>query len=355
MPSEPKKASDATVIANEPGASGGDRGYDEARRSVAVQLRGSRGLIGVSGGDAVSFLHGILTNDIVALAPGRALYSAYLTPQGRMVSDMRVIRRESDLLLEVEPPVHEALARRLDQSLFTEDVRIEDRSAATASLAVCGPDARESLSKLVGPGAADTLRTLPADGWIAVGLDDAELLLLGSSRLGEVPSVDVLARPDACDAVHTHLVDAGVATLSPQAAEALRIEAGTPIFGIDMAEDTIPLEAGIEGRAISMTKGCYVGQEVIVRILHRGGGRVARRLVGLRIEGTIPPAPGAALMFDGKPAGHVTSATASPRLGVIALGYVQRDLAAPGSRVVVAETGQPAIVERLPLGSEAHT
>src|SRR5258707_12007550 len=109
-------------------------------------------------------------------------------------------------------------------------------------------------------------------------------------------------------------------------AEAIRIEAGVPRFGRDMNEDTIPLEAGIEARAISFTKGCYVGQEVVIRVLHRGHGRVARKLVGVRLSGDRVPADGAAIRSGDREIGHVTSAAFSPSLNApSALGYVHRD------------------------------
>ncbi len=138
--------------------------------------------------------------------------------------------------------------------------------------------------------------------------------------------------------------------VSPEAAEALRIEGGIPAFHRDMDEETIPLEAGIEGRAISLTKGCYVGQEVIVRVLHRGHGRVARKLVGLTLEGRALPAAGAAILSDGRDVGRITSAVLSPALsGPIALGYVHRDFVAAGTAVLVGET--PAVVTSLPFVS----
>jgi folate-binding protein YgfZ len=141
----------------------------------------------------------------------------------------------------------------------------------------------------------------------------------------------------------------GAVDLDDIAAETLRVEAGIPKFGADMTEDTIPLEAGIEGRAISMTKGCYVGQEVIVRVLHRGHGRLARKLVGLSIvdEGALPPA-GSVVRFDGREVGRLTSAAWSPRLQRgIALAYLHRDHTAPGERVEV--NGAAAEVVGLPF------
>ncbi len=123
---------------------------------------------------------------------------------------------------------------------------------------------------------------------------------------------------------------------APRRTETLRIEAGRPRFGLDMTTDTIPLEAGIEDRAISFTKGCYVGQEVIVRVTHRGHGRVARRLVSIVLPAGRVPGPGDAILAGDRQVGEITSATESPKLGsALALGYVQRDHAAAGTALTV--------------------
>ena len=125
-------------------------------------------------------------------------------------------------------------------------------------------------------------------------------------------------------------------TTSMPWAETLRIEAGHPRFGVDMNTDTIPLEAGLETRAISFTKGCYVGQEVIIRVMHRGHGRVARRLVSILLPGGHVPVAGDKIQSGERVVGEITSATTSPRLGApLALGYVQRDHAAPGTELSV--------------------
>src|SRR5205085_1155709 len=130
--------------------------------------------------------------------------------------------------------------------------------------------------------------------------------------------------------------------------EALRVEAGVPKFGRDMDEDTIPLEAGIESRAISFSKGCYVGQEVIVRVLHRGHGRIARKLVGLALAGADVPKSGAEVRTEAAAVGQVTSSTMSPALGrPIALAYVKRDFAEPGTALEV--DGVQAVVTPLPF------
>jgi folate-binding protein YgfZ len=133
---------------------------------------------------------------------------------------------------------------------------------------------------------------------------------------------------------------------------AARVEAGYPVFGIDMTDDTIPLEAGIEERAISFTKGCYVGQEIIIRVMHRGHGRVARKLVSLRVDGERPAA-GSRLFAGGRDIGFLTTVADSPGFGIIAMGYVHRDFVEPGTRVEVAinESRVPATVTPRPMTS----
>jgi folate-binding protein YgfZ len=165
-----------------------------------------------------------------------------------------------------------------------------------------------------------------------------------------VPGFCVYVEPARAADLRRALVAGGAVEAEPAAIEAARIEAGYPLFGIDMTEETIPLEAEIEDRAISFTKGCYVGQEVIIRVLHRGHGRVAKRLVALRIDGELPVA-GARIFVGDKDAGSVTSAAPSPRLGSIALGYVHRDSAAPDTHVEVeTPAGRAhAVVSERPL------
>jgi folate-binding protein YgfZ len=148
---------------------------------------------------------------------------------------------------------------------------------------------------------------------------------------------------------HT-LVERGAVVADRAAIDAARIAAGYPVFGVDMTHDTIPLEAGIEDRAISFDKGCYVGQEVIIRVLHRGHGRVARKLVGLRLEHD-GAASGSKIAAGDREVGTVTSAAVSPELGPIALGYVHRDFTEPGSRVSVGSQTGPigAVVSSRPI------
>jgi tRNA-modifying protein YgfZ len=167
------------------------------------------------------------------------------------------------------------------------------------------------------------------------------------------PGFCAFVAPSHVDAFVAALLDGGAVAVGRDALDAVRIEAGYPVFGVDMTEDTIPLEAGIEHRAVSFTKGCYVGQEVVIRVLHRGGGRVARKLVALRIDGDVP-SRGTKLTAGGRDVGFVTSAAASPVHGTIALGYVHRDFTAPGTEVAVAgDAANRVTVSARPMSSAA--
>lgn len=266
----------------------------------------------VTGTDAKPFLHSLLTNDIESLTPGIAAYAALLTPQGRMITDMTVVAGESALLMAVPSDSAGPLAVRLDKSIFSEAAEVEDVTPATSHFSVTGPGARAVLDA--------SLHAIGAAG-------DSSIVTWKSDELG-LPGADVIL-PAASAAALRGELERRAAPLAPEARRVLRVEAGRPEFGVDMTTDTIPLEANLLDRAISTTKGCYVGQEVIIRVLHRGGGRVAKRLASLRVEGgegAVPPA-GTPIATGGRDVGRVTSAVWSPHAGaIVALGYLHRDV-----------------------------
>ena len=304
-------------------------GYEALVQGTAVVRRTDRSVLRLRGADRVTWLQGLVTNDIAAIATGQRIYSAYLTPQGRMITDLWVVAAVEDLLLDVPAELSAALAARLDALIFAEDVQIDDATESMAVLQVFGAVAGEGT---------DTRRV--------EGVIEVPALEFGvPSCAAYVPVRELELFVFAL--LRTHL-EVGLDAL-----DVVRVEAGMPRFTVDMTEDTIPLEAGIEDRAISFTKGCYVGQEVIVRVTTRGGGRVARKLVGLRLEGgTEPPIAGAAIQAGDRAVGRITSAVFSPRCAsVIALGYVHRDFTAPGTSLEVHHDARslPAVVHALPF------
>jgi folate-binding protein YgfZ len=321
--------------------------YEAARERAAWLDRRSRGRIVVSGRDRATYLHSLLTNDIVALKAGAGCYSAYLTPQGRMITDLWVYELGDVILIELGQDTKDTLLAKLDQFVFSEDVQLGDVTEAFGAVAVVGPQASQVVSELLETVTKPALDALPDHGNLRATFGGQPAIVLRVSDTGQ-PGYEVVIDRAAYDECSARLIAAGIPQLDGATAAAIRIEDGVPLFGQDMDEETIPLEAGIEGRAISLTKGCYVGQEVIIRVLHRGHGRVARHLVGLSIDSDRVPAAGATLTSADKEIGRVTSAAWSPALGrPVGLGYVHRDYAAPGTAISV--DGRAATVAPLPL------
>ena len=273
-------------------------GYRALRTSGGAVRRVDRGVLAVAGRDRAAWLQGLVTNDVAALADGQGCYAAYLTPQGRMITDMNILARGSRLLLDVPAPLQASLRDRLDGLIFTEDAQVTDESTNLSVWTVFDPATRSDR-----------------------GGDPSAILARGQTP--PFPEVDL------------------------DTYEVVRIEDGVPKFLVDMNEDTIPLEAGIEDRAISFTKGCYVGQEVIVRVTHRGGGRVAKRLVRWKAAVADEPTGGdkpsglsfpseARILSGERDIGRVTSAAFSPdQNAIVGLGYVHRDFADRGTEVTV--------------------
>ena len=316
----------------------GQAGYTAARESAVVAERSDRGRIQLTGKDRLSYLQGVLTNDVAALPAGSGCYAALLTPQGRMISDMRVHELGDATILDVPGEFADRVATQLDSFVFSEDVVV---ATVTDSLSHVG---------IVGPASARALGISPLRSFenrsIVVG--DTQVTAVGNDEFG-VPAIDLFMPARMMSSLVTTLLNAGLTQVGDEVLEALRIEAGVPRFGVDMNQETIPLEAGIEDRAISLTKGCYVGQEVIIRVLHRGHGRVARRLVGFTLptSGRVP-SRGEPVRSGEREIGSITSSTWSPALGFpIALGYVHRDFVAAGTSVEVG--AQPATVTALPF------
>ena len=310
-------------------------GYDAARRHAAVLDRSDRGRIVVSGADRASYLQGLLTNDIVALQAGQGCYAAYLTPQGRMIADLYVYELGDVILLTMDGAVKETVLAKLDQFIFGEDVQLGDVTAAFAQVGVIGPEAASIVSRILPDVSAGTLSALAEHANLRTGWNGEPAIVTRVADTG-VAGYDLFVDRARAAALSSALSEAGAVPLDEHTAEALRIETGVPRFHRDMDEETIPLEAGIEPRAISFTKGCYVGQEVIIRVLHRGHGRVARKLVGLLVSGDQPPAAGAVVRSGEREIGQVTSSAWSPALQKpIALGYVHRDFVTPGTAVAV--------------------
>jgi folate-binding protein YgfZ len=314
------------------------------RTGAALVDRGTVGRILVTGADRRSYLQGLLTNDIEALTPGTGCYAAMLTAQGRMLTDMRVLELGDAILLDVPAERVTVIRDHLDRFVFSEDVQVEDVSSSRAEIGIFGPRALDVLTSAGTTGGASSTLFSSTRGRVA----GRDVILVRSDAVG-VLGYDILLAAAEESGLREALVAAGAVPATETDVDTVRIESGRPWFGRDMDTDTIPLEAGLDERAISRTKGCYVGQEVIVRVVDRGRGRVARRLVGIALDAAAPvPAGGARIASSEREIGRVTSATWSPALKrPIVLGYVHRDFVDPGTAVSV--DGSDGLIVALPI------
>lgn len=314
---------------------------DLPRRPLLFNLTG-RAEIAVSGRDRGDFLHGLVTNDVKRLRPGEGCAAAFLTPKGRMLADLAVLCAPEELVVDAEPDLARALDALLRKYIFFQQVAVENRTGVTGVLHVEGTGAGEILRKVIGQvGPSEPHSSLLASG----------ARVVRESR-GGFEGFDLRVARGALAALRASLVDSGAAPAEPAILEAARIEAGIPRWGAELTEEVLPDEAGLPARGyVSYTKGCYIGQETVARI--KTYGHVNRHLVGLLLDpGDVPPA-GAEIRSGAKKIGAVTSAVASERLGrTIALGYVHKEHAAPGTSLTVILPGGPvgAVVSALPFG-----
>ena len=300
--------------------------YDALRRRAIVVNRSQRARMRFSGEKAGDVLTGLVTNDITALLPGQGQYAAALTAKGKVVADLRILRLEDSYLTDVSPRVRDAWFGVVRKYVNPRLAKYTDESAAVFSLGVFGVQARYVVEQMTGIGHS-ALGILMPYSHVTVAKDGATITVMRSPDL-EVEGYDLFVPADRFQATWDAAVSARATPAGLAAWEIARVEAGRPEWGIDMDEATIPQEANLEELgAISYTKGCYTGQEVVARVHFRG--HVNRVLRGLRASGTTAP-PTRAALFDGtgKSVGDVRSSVSSPRMGGIALGMVRREVEA---------------------------
>jgi len=312
------------------------------RTTAGVLDLSSRSRICLVGEDRARYLHGQVTNEVKKLVPGTGIYATVTTAKGKMEADLNILCLADELLLDFEPGLTEKITQRLERFIVADDVQIVDAAQHYGLLTVQGPRAAEVVCALGLPG--DT--TPPARVYQSHKIADAtlgELYLVNLPRLGTT-GFDLYVPNDSLGAVADKLIAAarqiGGRAAGWTAFEIARIEAGLPRFGADMDETNLPLECGLEARAVSYSKGCYIGQEVINRI--HSVGHVNRELRGLRLAHALPalPARGEKLFHEGKEVGYVTSAVHSPTLqATIALGYVRREVNQIGNELVLRSSG----------------
>jgi tRNA-modifying protein YgfZ len=309
-----------------------DGQYRALREDAGMLDRSERGKLVVRGREAIEYLQGQLTNDLEAISPGSGCYSALLDRKGHMRADTRVLLLDEDVVwLDAEAIGTEPLRRHLETYKIGREVEIDDETGDRALVSVIGPAAAEVTG--AGPLSPEhTHRELEIGGAPARAV---------ATDVG----VDLIASRREADAVRAALADAGAVEVSEAAAEIVRVESGRPRFGAEMTDATIPAEAGIDERAVSFTKGCYIGQETVARLHYKG--KPNRHLRGLRLE--RPAKPGEPIGLGERELGTIGTACVSPAHGPIALAIVRRE-AAPGDRVSVGDDASPAEVVGLPFG-----
>jgi folate-binding protein YgfZ len=288
--------------------------------------RSGRGRLALTGSDRRAFLHGQVTQDIEGLEPGHGAYAALLTHKGKMLSDMRVLDLGGELLLSCERAGLQELFNMIRRYKLGSDVEVHKRTLEMGELSLIGPEARRVAGAAeLGPEEHDNVRA-------QLGAHDVVLV---ASDLG----VDVFCDAEVTEGVRGALLAAGAEEVSESAAEVVRVESGRPRYGVDLDANVIPQEADLNERAVSFTKGCYVGQETVARLFYRG--KPNRHLRGLRLS--APVEPGTPLRLVEKEVGRLTSVAVSPALGPIGLALVRRQ-AEPGSTLAAGD-GTAEVVE----------
>lgn len=292
-----------------------DAQYRLLREEAGVLPTPGRALLAVAGPEGAELLQGQLTNDVESLEPGGGCYAALLDRKGKMRADMRVLRLAPDLIwLECGAGQAAELERHLQMYKIGREVEVEALDRAVISL--------------IGPRSSALLGDRPA----GEEHDHGELRLAGCTvRAVTTPAgFDLIAEPGDLDRVAGELRDRGAEPVGEEATEILRVEAGRPAFGVEMGNETIPQEAGINERAVSFTKGCYIGQETVARLHYKGKpNRSLRRLVSAE-----PLPAGASVSAGDREVGTIGTAVVSPARGPLALAVLRRE-AVPGEEVVV--------------------
>jgi folate-binding protein YgfZ len=301
--------------------------------------RSERGKLALTGGEAKAFLAGQVTNDIVGLQAGHGCYAAFLTHKGKMLGDLRILAVDEpapELLLDTERATLQALFDMVRRFKIGFDVELHKRTVQCGLLSLIGPRARELADARDLPDEEHAHRT-------------GEIASRGVRLIATDTGIDVLCDAADTDAVRDALEQAGATPVSEEPTVIGRVERGRPRYGHDLDDATIPQEAGLNERAVSFTKGCYVGQETVARLFYRG--KPNRHLRGLRLS--EPADVGAQLKLGDRVVGHISSCVVSPTHGPIALALVRRE-AAIGDTVEVELGAQggagTAQVVELPFG-----
>lgn len=331
----------------------------------------SRGRILVSGSEAVQFLNGLITNDMQTLAEGHWMPAAFPNVQGRLIASVRVIRLKDEqtdqatpaelprrgprenvcptFLIDTEAATHDRVLKTIERFTLAGDFRVSDVTNQTAHITVQGKKAAQIVNTVLGVDVAGlSSPEVNQVAWLRNKVA-GDVTVIRATHTGE-DGFDLIVNINDASSLWDALHAAGASPVGHDALETLRIEAGIPRYGKDMDETNVVTEAALDD-AVSYTKGCYVGQEIIARIKYRG--HVAKKLAGIQFNQAENAEPGASIQSaDGKEIGRLTSVTYSPHLGrTIALGYLKYDYLAPETslKITAGEEDLLAQVTELPF------
>jgi folate-binding protein YgfZ len=307
--------------------------YEAVTKGCGLVDRSERGKLALTGTEGKSFLQGQVSNDVEALTPGTGCYAAFLTPKGKMLGDVRILDAGAELVLDTERVALQELFNMIRRFSVGYDVQLHKRTLQQGLLSLIGP----SSADVAGVGGLGQ-----AEHWHVAGELEGTAVRWIRTDLG----VDLLCEAGDTDELASALERRGAQPVSDAVADCMRIETGRPRYGIDLDETVIPQEADLNARAVSFTKGCYVGQETVARLFYRG--KPNRQLRGLRLS--EPAWTGAEIMFGDRAVGRLGSVAESPSLGTIALALVRRE-APPGSHVSIGSDQIKAVVVELPFAA----
>ena len=298
-----------------------------------------RGRVHVGGSEALPFLNGLITNDMKTLEENIWMPAAFPNVQGRLIASIRVVRSRDGFLIDTEAATHERVLKTVARFTLAGDFHVTDLTNETALVSLQGRQAAEIVQSVLG----HAVHAMPHNGAGELMWRESEITLIRASHTAE-DGFDLFVKSDRAQELWDALVNAGARPVGFDALEMLRIEAGLPRYGIDMDETNVVTEANLD-EAVSYTKGCYLGQEIIARIKYRG--HVAKKLTGIMFAQAARVENDAKIRAaDDKDIGRITSLTTSPHLGrTIALGYLKFDYLASGTIVKIVSGAEEFAVE----------
>jgi folate-binding protein YgfZ len=307
--------------------------YRAATEACGVVDRSERGKLALTGAEAKAFLQGQVSNDVEALTPGTGCYAAFLTPKGKMLGDIRILDAGDEILLDTERVALQELFNMVRRFSVGYTLELHKRTLERGLLSLLGPQA-EVVAGIADLGAAEDAHAVVSVDGIAARAIRTDL------------GIDLLCDASDTAALTDALTGRGAEPVSEAVADCVRVEHGRPRYGIDVDDSVIPQEAGLNDRAVSFTKGCYVGQETVARLFYRG--KPNRQLRGLKLS--APALTGAEIALGDRVVGRLGSVAESPALGSIALALVRRE-APPGSEVLVGADQIDGVVVELPFAA----